>query len=60
MVDFEKGNIHIVQGRRKISHQRHQEERNLENIVLGEIEPADNLIIPGRIIKIDHKGKKPQ
>jgi hypothetical protein len=53
------GRIHIVKSRRNVSHQGHEKERDLENIVLYEVQPFDHFIIPRRTFKIDYEREEP-
>lgn len=37
---------HVVKCRGDVAHQCHEEERNLEDVVLDEVQAADEVIIP--------------
>ena len=54
------GCLHIVQSRCDVSHQCHEEERDLEDIVLYEVQPFDHLIIPRRMFEVDYKRDEPK
>lgn len=46
---------HMIQGWRYIPHQAHQEERDLQNRIREEVQPVDDLIVPGDRIEIHHE-----
>ena len=40
---------------RNISHQSHEKERNLKNIILDEVQSIDNRVIPCRMLEIENE-----
>jgi hypothetical protein len=52
--------VHIVKGRRNVSHQCHEEKRHLEDIVLYEVQSFHYCIVPGRPLEVDYKGEEPK
>jgi len=44
-------NIQSVESGRQITHQRHQEERGLEDMFFNKSEPIDKLVIPADTVK---------
>lgn len=53
------GHSQVIKGGCDVAHQRHEEERDLQNMILNEMEPVDDLIVPRYHIEVDHKGKHP-
>lgn len=51
---------HIVQSWRNISHQRHEKERYLEDMILDEIQSIDNRIIPRCTLEVEYEGEEPK
>jgi len=45
--------LQVIQSRRYMSHQGHQEERDLEDMLLEEVEAIDNPVIPGGVAAED-------
>jgi hypothetical protein len=56
---LDRSGVHIVQSRCYVSHQSHEEEWNLKDIVLDEIQAIDQFIIPCRMLEIKKQGEKP-
>lgn len=50
---------HVVKSRGNVSHQTHQEERDLKNRMLNEMEPVNNVVIPRHSLKIRKEANKP-
>jgi hypothetical protein len=59
MVIFRGEGLHIVKRWRNVSHQRHKKEWNLQDIVLDEVQPIDNLVVPRRMLEIEYEREKP-
>jgi len=49
----------VIQGRRQVAHQRHEEQRDLEDVRLNEAEATDDLVVPGDMVKGEKKGGEP-
>lgn len=52
--------VQIVQSRRDVSHQGHEEERDLKDMVCHEVQAFHNLLIPIDRIEINDERQEPQ
>ncbi len=50
---------HVVQSRRNVPHQAHQEERDLQNRIREEVQPSHQRVIPRHRVEIDEEGQCP-
>lgn len=50
-----KVSLHLIQRRRNIPHQTHQQKRNLQNRIGDKIQPADERFTPCVGLKVDEK-----
>lgn len=49
----------VVEGRGDVAHEAHEEEGELEDVVLDEAETADERVVPGYAVEGEEEGEGP-